>query len=167
MFEVGVVNTNVLGFSGENEGASIQTITAKIFADKFRFFLPTNQFCGPVELRDHSGARCAPLKPETSSIQYYPASFSLQAIRQGRPPPATVYPRPITVSSEIVMASFYVSDCFALKEPGAYTLTVWPKIYQRESEGSDLCHRVDLPPVVVSFEWTGEDQPTVRKGVAN
>ena len=47
-------------------------------------------------------------------------------------------------------------DFFAIKEPGEYILTVWPKIYHRISTNSLDCERLDLPPVTATFKWDGD-----------
>lgn len=162
--EVGVVNTNRYGFYGEEQPHSIRAISSKVFADKLRFFLPTNEFCGPAELRNALGRMCTPLRPEATSPGNYPESFSLKVVRKGRSPPDIVFPRPITAASDVELARFSVSDYFAISEPGVYTLTVWPKIYERKSGPVDICERVDLTPVVVTFRFSGEVESTVKKG---
>ncbi len=49
-----------------------------------------------------------------------------------------------------------LTDYFDIKEPGQYTFTVWPKIYKHSSTNTDICNRIDLPPVSVTFKWNGQ-----------
>ena len=67
------------------------------------------------------------------------------------------FPFPLD-SSRNVMGRFKLSDYFAITNAGEYRLTVWPKIFTRALTNKDLCERVDLPPVTITFQWPIEPE---------
>jgi len=127
------------------------------------YYSGTNEFCGPMELRNATGQEVTPLKPAVCLLETYPASFSLNKakwaylgkFRGGIINGAQAYP-PGIVMERTELASFKPADYFEIKQPGEYHLTVWPKIYKKSSTNTDLCERFDLPPMTISFQWPGE-----------
>ena len=155
----------------------------KISRNEWGYYMPTNSFCGPIEMSDAAGRRLSLLKPEVSALEAYPEAYSWRVEHadyfsrfQAYSGPG-IFPLPLFVvssRSELVRfevgpmsshgtypaASLYrrwfrLDDYFELKEAGEYKLTVWPKIYRRSEKDRDLCERVDLPPVTVTIQWAG------------
>jgi hypothetical protein len=157
--EVLVTCTNKSEFYGEEmpDDKDILKTFEKAFSDRLLYFAPTNLFCGVIELRDSSGAALPLLKPEISMPEAYPPSFPLRNAKRSNPHPSAQYPKPLAFPREL-LAHFQLADLFDIKQPGDYTLTVWPKIYKRSSTNSDLCVRFDLPPVSATFKWDGDSQ---------
>lgn len=128
------------------------------------YFMATNSFPGPVELRDSSGEKVPLLKPHLNSPEAYPPSFSLSAMHRvlmgrirghwdGLPP---WFPKPLVPDKDTTATmpgQFALEDYCDIKKPGRYVLTIWPKIYKRVTKGADICQRIDVPPVAVSFNW--------------
>jgi hypothetical protein len=131
------------------------------YADRSKYYMATNLFCGPVELRDSSGHRITLKNPELGSAQSYPEYYSLSGayfvwsrkfgLKQHSGPP---FPEPLFLGNS-QLCRFRLQDCFQLEKPGAYLLTVWPKIYKKDSITNDICVRVDLSPVTVPVQWEG------------
>lgn len=123
-------------------------------ADNYPFYMPTNLFCGPFEVRDSSGRKLHPLHPELTAPEAYPAAFSKKAARaawvavNGM---GTRFPVPM-LGCYHGLARFCLEDNFVIQKPGTYQLTVWPKIYQQSETDKDLCTRLDLAPVTLSIE---------------
>lgn len=124
------------------------------------YYWASNCFCGLVELRDAAGHEIPLLKPELNSPEAYPASYSLTEathilahIYSGG---SGEYPTPIYGTS--TGKSWEINLYFKISSPGAYTLTVWPKIYKRLSltVTNDTCARLDLPKVTIPIQWTGD-----------
>jgi hypothetical protein len=150
------------------------------------YYLPTNSFCGPIELRDSADRIIPTLKPEITSPSNYSVSYSLQEARGMylsqfkffyRGP--EMFPLPVfatSIRSELLRFQlgepirqkrmdpegaladrwFPLKDYFDIKQAGEYKLTVWPKIYKRTATNLDVCDRTDLPPVSATFKWNGE-----------
>lgn len=132
--------------------------TLKDPAKSWMFFLATNSFCGFVELRDKAGNKLHLLKPEVNSQDSYPNTYNLKIMRKLLMGENTYWsgpPVPYALIGSDVPISFYLKDYFKIDEPGEYQLTVWPKIYKRISQTNDLCQRIDLPPVAVTINWSG------------
>ena len=129
-------------------------LIAKIFGEGLLYYIPTNLFCGPVELRDPKGALLPSKKPDPLR-ESYPPSFSIAASKKARPDTKTVYPYHLASSGDL-LARFHIGDYFDINGPGVYKVTVQPMIYKRESTKSDICSRIELPPVTVSFNWSGQ-----------
>jgi hypothetical protein len=174
----------------------------KLITNDWDYWMPTNSFCGPIELRDSTGRKLPPLKPdpsrlknykgdelpldpEVSSLASYPPTYSLQTesarhFRQFRwysgpgifpmvlfftsprsdlvrfiirDPSKPKEPAPVPTLFE---RWFQLTDYFDIKQPGEYQLTVWPKIYKRSATNSDICERIDIPPVTVTIKWDGK-----------
>jgi hypothetical protein len=140
--------------------------------------MPTNCFCGPIELRDGTGRRLRLLKPQVASSNAYPATYNSQTERSNHfrliqwYPGPKIFPPPLfatSTRSELVRFQlggqerppgstlfvrwFQLAEYFDLKDSGEYTLTVWPKIYRRSETNRDICIRMNLPPVTASFRW--------------
>ena len=135
----------------------------KLANSDWLYYKPTNAFCGPIELVDAGARKCELLTPEVSLAESYPDSYSF-ALANGayiwRHPysgGAYDFPTPI-VEPLSKTAQFRIADYFAITNAGAYRLTVWPKIYKRSSTNKDLCERIDLPPVTITFQWLSEPQ---------
>jgi hypothetical protein len=132
------------------------TIIRRMRYNEWLYYMATNFFCGPIELQSSSGRKLPALKPEVCAMEGYPVAYrfgtATNNVRQsddyhGPPIPnglGNFHPR---------LASFPLGDYFEVKEPGEYTLTVWPKIYKRSASDADLCQRIDLPPVTVTIKW--------------
>jgi hypothetical protein len=157
IIDVRVINTNLLGFSGEKQTTDPHDALAffrQVIADTALYFSPTNFFCGPVELNDASGKLVPLRKPEVSSMESYPEFFSIANARKHNPRPETFFPVALSSWSSCLI-QFQLGDYFDLKEPGQYRLIVWPKIYKRPDTNSDIARRIDLPPVSVTIKWNG------------
>jgi hypothetical protein len=149
-------------FGGKNLGTNwMGTFVDNLQSNHWLYFEPTNSFCGPIELVSATGQKVTLVKLEVSSLEAYPASYSLNVERSRHLPnePTVslrplVFPLPLTAPTSKT-AEFRLEDYFAIKEPGNYQLTVWPKIYKRASTNDDICERIDLPPVTVTIKWDG------------
>lgn len=138
------------------------TNSSRRLEPQWKYFLATNSFCGPLELRDAAGRDVPPRKPGVESLTSYPASFDLRSVRSNFHwahlhafYSGPEVPEPIIVRS-MPLASFYLSDYFAMRKPGRYTLIVWPKIYARKSAADTVCQRIDIPPVTAAVDWQGK-----------
>jgi hypothetical protein len=159
--DVRLVDTNPICIFGGNALADdlagkyppIEDLFDRNFHDKWLYFGPTNLVCGPIELRDAAGRQLPSLKPRISSPAAYPMSFSLAQARKQRPDRRSAFPPPLYEWAP-QLAHFKLGDYFAINKPGAYRLTVWPKIYKRSIGNPDLCERIDVPPVAVVIDWT-------------
>lgn len=130
-----------------------------VFQELGTFFQALNSFCGPIELRDANGLALPLLRPEVNRLEFYPEVFKFNALQPAKfgissnsvwsGPPWPTYLR--TVCPQL--CRFAVKDYFAIKKPGDYRLTVWPKIYKRSADDAMVCRRVDLPPVSLMLKW--------------
>lgn len=153
---VNVINTNRGGFFGPDSSTNeVKAFVDSAFSDQALYFSPTNLFCGPLELRGPNGLLLPPLKPGIASPQAYPPTFNLGASKKNNRNFPADFPLPLE-SWNARLAEFRVEDYYQVKEPGEYRLSVWPKIYKRASTNSDICVRVDLPPVSVTIKWDAE-----------
>jgi hypothetical protein len=126
--------------------------------NEWLYYMATNSFCGPVEVRNTSGRKLPSLKPQFCAFEAYRTSYSFSAATvQLRPPPGySGSPLPKGLGgARPELARFELGDYFEITEPGEYTLTVWPKIYKRAPGPGDLCERVDIPPVSLKLKWGG------------
>lgn len=135
----------------------------KIESPDWLYYMGTNDFCGPLELRDANGKELPLLRPEVSRTDAYPARYSLSAenanyLRRFQVYSGSgIFPVPLLgIQSCSDLAKFNVVEYFELKEAGEYRLTVWPKIYKRISKTNDVCERMDVPPVTVTIRWAGQ-----------
>lgn len=113
-------------------------------------FLPTNWFCGPVELRNAAGQFVPQRHPEVSQPQAYPESYSINRVLHSLP--RVVYlgwPQVRPLFSGNQLGSFNLTDYFKIAKLGEYQLTVRPKLYKRVKVGADLVQRIDFAPVTV------------------
>jgi hypothetical protein len=62
------------------------------------------------------------------------------------------------LNDPFAVGPFSLGDYFDIEEPGEYAITVWPKVYKRDATNSDVCHRIDLPPVSAKFKWSGSSK---------
>jgi hypothetical protein len=155
-----LTNTNagervILQGSGTN---FVLSLLAKAQSPEWLYYKPTNSFCGPIEMRDPQGQKVLLLKPQLSQPEAYPAQYSWNAehsrMLTGVYLGSGLVPEPLlgrSASSE--MGRFRLDKYFGLTEPGEYTLTVWPKVYKRSQKDKDICERIDVPPVSVTFKW--------------
>lgn len=121
-----------------------------------RYFMATNSFCGPVELRDASGNKIPLLHPEVNSPEAYPDSYNLHSVSyilMGKYGRWSGPPLPLVIWGVSPELRFPLQDYFKIKNPGEYQLTVWPKIYKRISPTNDLCRRIDIPSATVTVTW--------------
>lgn len=133
-------------------------------ADKTsQYFMWTNPFCGPMELRDGHGRIVLPLKQEMNVPDVFPSQFDLVLVKSNlwfQHMRTGFYSGPTLPSKVRVpwmqLSCFRLKDCFKLQAPGEYRLTVWPKIYKRVSPASRVCRRIDVPPVTVTIEFGGK-----------
>jgi hypothetical protein len=119
---------------------------------------PTNQFCGPIVLRDATGKLVPLLKPEVSSPANYPKSLSYLAVNaESRKYCELTYVYPdrfycFLADSQIgELARFNLDDYFNMPLPGDFQLTVWPKIYEQSETNKDCYERIDLPSLNVTI----------------
>ena len=123
-----------------------------------KYYVPTNSFCGFVELRAANGKKIELLKPEVNSAEAYPATYSLLKMSEILNRHAVLeptMPRPIS-GNDPEFCIFHLKDYFKYDNVGNYQLTVCPKIYKRSATNDDLCERLDLPPVTISIKWNGD-----------
>lgn len=138
------------------ESNGIKTYSNPIFDGKY--FVATNSFCGFVELRNESEDVITLLKPEMNLQESYPDSYNLKISNRilmekisymGADKPGCLS------GTDPEQCRFHLKDYFKIEKPGDYQLTVWPKIYKRSETNSDLCERIDLPPVTIPIKWAG------------
>jgi hypothetical protein len=121
------------------------------------YFKATNDFCGPVELRDSTGQKVKLLRPEVSSNEAYPSSYKLDGAQQrymrryriAYSAPHVTYPE----WEQPELARFKLFDYFEITNSGDYRLTVWPKVYVRTSTNTFDCKLIDVPPVTATFTF--------------
>jgi hypothetical protein len=119
------------------------------------FFRSTNSFPGYVSLRDMAGNEIPLLKPQVNATNAYPATYDLREVSRllmnliGTGPPL-----PYVIGGGTADLSFLLTDYFRPEKLGKYELTVWPMIYKRTNADSFVCHRIDLPAVTVSIDYT-------------
>ncbi len=133
-------NTNAL-----NAGAKARYPFYAPLAD---FFMATNSTWGPMDLVDPVGRRVRPIKGDVNDPAAYPGSYRVDDMffrlsftgdsRRGPPVPASL-------RTEQGIPLFRIDEYFKMQDAGDYQLTLWPTIYQRESAGTDLCHKVTFP----------------------
>jgi hypothetical protein len=120
------------------------------------YFLGTNSFCGPIQLRDAAGKELRLLDPTINSEAAYPPSYSLSEVRSNyrRLHPISGGPVfPISLKTAFPqLVAFRLGDYFEIGDSTEYHLTIWPKIYKRAATNADLCIRIDLPPVERSIK---------------
>jgi hypothetical protein len=125
-------------------------------SNDWRYFKATNGFCGFVQLRDADGREVGMIRPQMNVARAYPPSYSLQDVRHqlmSKTPVSNRPPLPNPLVGEVIQLSFRLKDYFAIKTPGLYQLTIWPKIYQRTETNTDICRRIDLQPVTIPIQW--------------
>jgi hypothetical protein len=80
------------------------------------------------------------------------------------PEPVPVHPEP---ASFVSPGAVNLGEFFTIREPGSYTLKVWPKIYMRSAQGTNLCERLDLPVVSAVFRCEPPKQrPALPAGIS-
>jgi hypothetical protein len=150
----GLADRRVLYFGGED--IPKLTGTNAVLASP-RYYMATNLFCGPMELRDSADQPVALRVSSIASPEAYPMCYSLRAAEDALMRRYSVYsgpPLPTPLMGYVAQLSmFHLEDYFALKQSGKYQLTVWPKVYKWLSATNDLCYRIDVPPVSVTVKW--------------
>ncbi len=131
----------------------------------------TNSFCGPIDLRDSDGNEIPLLKSNVTSPGCYPDTLNWQQmnddyIRQlkshpdmlGVPSMSGKLPENFlsVAGARYILVEFYLNDYFELKEDKEYQFTVWPKLYELSSTNGDVYQRIDIPPVTIPIQWSGE-----------
>jgi hypothetical protein len=120
---------------------------------------------------DEGGNKIKKLRPDVTSINSYPvffdfADFDKQWWEKRLRIPSSAYVREPGDKGENFLCSsntyyplggFEIKDYFRIKKSGQYTLTVWPKIYQRSPTSDIWLYRIDIPPVLVKFTATVSD----------
>jgi|GEM_PF-7079123 len=133
-------NTNVQVFRFGKEG------------ERGLFFRPTNSVCGPMKLEGPEGQEIALLNPSINDVASYPLSYNLRQVRAAlEPMVGKGPPLPYVISGDVARFSFSLANFFPLKAPGQYQFTIWPKIYKRTTPDSEICNRIDLPPVTLKI----------------
>ena len=119
-----------------------------------------------MELRDAAGQKVKLLKPELELAGTYPdfldwgvlrmrisgLNSNLEQIHAGQW-------QEFNRHGDIQLAEgrpLALKDVFAVKEPGTYQLTLWPKIYKRSEkpdDNRDIFQRIDLPAVAMTIKW--------------
>ena len=151
--KVSIVNSNAP--FAMNSNVDLLTAMELAFSNSSLYFAPTNLFCGPVELRNAEGRRIPTTRPDLTLAAAYPRCISLRLAKSQKPTSGgRILPGQL-LSWHAQLARFPLNDLFRLEENGVYTLTIWPKVYQRAATNVDECCRLDLPPVSVCFEWRG------------
>jgi hypothetical protein len=108
------------------------------------------------EVRFYSGPRIFPNPLFGIALRFELARFQIRGPDKPAEPdpvvpePVLVHPVPVSFLSP---GAVNLGEFFDIKQPGDYTLTVWPKIYKRSAQDKDLCERIDLPPVTATFKW--------------
>lgn len=169
--EIGVFVTNANAdeiYGKQDEGTNLIAFLKKLSDNDWLYFMATNSFCGPIELRDAEGVDLTSLKPEVSSLDAYPLSYKqgteklnyLQRFKIYSGP--GIFPIPLMeTTSRSQVVRFRLGDYFTIKTPGEYKLTVWPKIYKRVATNNDTCQRIDLPPTtaIIDLKSAPRDNP--------
>ncbi len=125
----------------------------------WRFFESTNSFIGFVDLRGPSGKKVNLIHPEVNFVDQYPPAFDLEQARSNSMAwneglDYVPFPHPLIGSNS--PATFRLQDYFRLKDPGTYSLTVWPMIYERSATNANICNRIDLQPANAQINWDGK-----------
>jgi hypothetical protein len=168
IIDVKALNTNKYGFFEEYvRGGTLEFFksdTSKGFSDIYkkidsgtcRYYAPTNLSCPVMELRDATGKEVPSKLSKAALLASFPDSFSLSFAKNHKPDPRRAdFPQILTYDI-CSLHWFRVPDYYDIPKPGEYTLTIWAKIYKRASTNDDICRRIDLPPVAVTFQWRGE-----------
>lgn len=128
------------------------------FHDSWPYYEATNSFCGPVELKDSAGHAIPLNDAAISSPQAYPETYNhtAECLRHYFPNHQMFHMGPMDFPIPLVygvadLAKFQLKDRFDIRQPGRYELTAWVKIYKRSATNSDICDRVDLPPVSINI----------------
>lgn len=141
---------------GTNFYAALSNGTGEFYdpSPNWMYFMATNSFLGPMELRDSDGNSLSPTTETINAPKAYPTFYGLRDLwshaRRRWESPCVLVPEQDTIAN---VPGFSLEDCFKIEKPGHYTLTIWPKIYKRTSHGADTCQKVDLPPLSIPFEW--------------
>jgi hypothetical protein len=115
------------------------------------YFEATNYFCGPVVLRDSHGVEVASRNPGLVSPSAYPQTFN--RFRLGQLDAFHAKMASPLIGRLPQLAKLRLEDLFEVKKPGAYVLTVWPKIYRQLRNDDGICERVDLLPISLEINW--------------
>jgi hypothetical protein len=124
----------------------------------------TNNFCGPMELRDETGRNLRSLQPNLTVLRAYPDCFNLRRLEKSvfdQETSGTFHLHPIMVPGDVMenfladsnrvsrLCDFKLTNFFKLKVGEEYKLTIWPKIYKRSETNNDIFKRIDIPPVTI------------------
>ncbi len=155
---VEVVNlTDASSRTATDEKAWLQEILDHMNHNDWWYFKATNNFCGPVELRDSTGQKVKLLRPEVSSNEAYLSSYKLDGAQQRYMRRYRIaYSAPHVTYAEWEqpeLARFKLFDYFDITNSGDYRLTVWPKVYVRTSTNTFDCKLIDVPPVTTTFTF--------------
>jgi hypothetical protein len=144
-------------FPREGSGTNFLLSTYKKQAE-WPYYLATNSFPGPMELRDSQGRLVEMIKPELCRPEAYPAQYSWSTehsnmARGGAYIGSGIFPEIVFgYSSFSEVERFDLANYFKISEPGEYKFTLWPKIYKRIAKTNDLCLRIDVPPVTATIK---------------
>ena len=118
------------------------------------YFRATNLFCGPIELVDAAGQKIPLTTPDVNDPKSYPERYKLSDTQRSfmRRNHHGAFVGPI-LNHRTWLCTFTVRDHFNIISAGEYRLTIWPKIYRRSAANTDVCERIDLPPVIVPIKW--------------
>jgi hypothetical protein len=116
------------------------------------YFKATNDFCGPVALRDSDGVDVPARNLPVISSTAYPRSF--RQLELGQLDPFHAKFAAALAGRLPQLAAFRIEDLFEIKKAGDYVLTVWPKIYRQVKNDDDLCERIDVPPISLKIHWS-------------
>jgi len=157
-----VTNANLQETSPMDDSATnpAMAFIEKVEGPDWLYYMPTNSFCGPIELRDVRGSGVPPIEAKARQTNAYPAQYDLSLERsnylhrkEAMLGPG-LFPDPVLgIASTSELIRFEVGKYFDLKEPGEYKLTVWPKIYRRIATNNEVCRRIDVPPVSATLKW--------------
>jgi hypothetical protein len=143
----------------EDSGTNFLPTLIRKQESEWLYYMGTNSFCGPIELRDTAGRILQTLDPGVSEMQSYPAHYNwteenLRMLRRrGGYLGTGIFPNAILgISSTSELVRLDLSKYFNIEQPGEYKFTVWPKIYKRVAKTNDLCLRIDVPPVTATVK---------------
>jgi hypothetical protein len=136
---------------GENNRATNGS-AAHLWCPKASFFMATNSCWGLMELTDESGRKVEAVEPNLNTSNSYPYSFQatemhwvlMSRFAWSRGPGL---PQPVEMNK--LQPLFPLHRYFRIQKEGNYSLVIWPKLYRRMRPGSEICKRIDFPPVTV------------------
>jgi hypothetical protein len=144
-----------------NQALSNQSKTHNSFLGRFKYFTSWDDLPGIIRLTDAEGHAVSPTERFRATAARFPQTIRLndaKGMPQQSDEPGTIghlrIPDPImdATNQQPLVA---LQDMFVVSKPGTYELSIYPKIYKRSDADTNLLERMDLPPVVIKFQYDG------------